>query len=286
MSTLKPTVPPSVVDPFRYGWRDINRRRPDGTIEWEQIPLTLEDVLHPQEGDVILESTQHDRNVRYLADVLSERLSGDPGALVLRDCGVYWDIAELRHHSPDVAVILGLRSRRPQYASFNVAEEGVRPAILIEHVSPSTRSNDVDTKVDHYHRARVPQYVIIDCEDDEDTTLRLIDYRWTPDSYREEPADARGRVPLLAVNLYLGVEGRRAVLFDSAGKELGDYEAISSALRAEAAARLTAEGLVEAERARAEAERERADAEAASRRSAEDRLRAAEAELRRLRGES
>jgi Uma2 family endonuclease len=278
MSTLKPPVPPNAVDPFRYGWRDINRRRPDGTIEWEQIPLTLEDVLHPQEGDVILESTQHDRNVRYLADVLSERLANDPGALVLRDCGVYWDIPDLRHHSPDVAVILGLQARRPQYASFNVAEEGVRPAIIIEHVSPSTRSNDVDTKVDHYHRARVPQYVIIDCDED-DSPLRLIDYRWTPDSYRPQPADEQERVRLVPVNLLLGFEGRRVILYDATGHELGDYEAISSALREEAEARQAAE-------LRAEAERIRAEAEAEARKSAEERLRTAEAELRRLRGES
>jgi Uma2 family endonuclease len=270
MSTLKPPVPPTAVDPFRYGWRDVHRRRPDGTLEWEQIPLTLEDVLHPQEGDVILESTQHDRNVRYLADALSERLAATPGALVLRDCGVYWDVVELRHHSPDIAVILGLRSRRAEYASFQVAEEGVRPSLLIEHVSPSTRSNDVDTKVDHYHRARVPQYVIIDCDDD-DAPLRLIDYRWTPDSYREEPADAQGRVVLACVNLRLGVDGRRVVLFDEAGRELGDYEAVCSALRAEVQARLAAEEL--------------AQTEAQMRRLAEERLRSVEAELRRLRGE-
>jgi colicin import membrane protein len=278
MSTLKPPAPPNAVDSFRYGWRDLSRRRPDGTIEWEQIPLTLEDVLHPQEGDVILESSQHDRNVRYLADVLSERLAGDHGALVLRDCGVYCDVAELRHHSPDVAVILGLRSRRAEYASFQVAEEGVRPALLIEHVSPSTRTNDVDTKVDHYHRARVPQYVIIDCEDDE-APLRLIDYRWTPDSYRKEPADEKGCVLLASVNLRLGVQGRRVALFDEAGRELGDYEAVCSALRTEVQARQAAEEKAETERARAESEAE-------IRRLAEERLRSVEEELRRLRGEA
>jgi colicin import membrane protein len=277
MSTLKPTIPPDAVDPFRYGWRDINRQRPDGTIEWEQIPLTLEDVLHPREGDVILESSRHDRNVRYLADVLSERLADDPGALVLRDCGVYWDVPGLRHHSPDVSVIRGLRNVREQYASFNVAEEGVRLALLIEHVSPNARSNDVKTKVDHYHQARVPQYVIIDCEDD-DAPLRLIDYRWAPDGFHEEPADAQGRVLLVCVDLRLGIEGHRVVLFDSAGRELGDYEAVCVALRAEAQSRQDAER-------RAESEHARAEAEAAARLSLEERLRDAEAEIRRLRGE-
>jgi hypothetical protein len=37
---------------FEYGWRDVPRTLPNGRVEWEQIPLTLEDVLHLQYGDV------------------------------------------------------------------------------------------------------------------------------------------------------------------------------------------------------------------------------------------
>ncbi len=43
-------------DPFRYGWRDILRSRADGTTFWDQIPLTLEDVLFPEMGDFIVKS--------------------------------------------------------------------------------------------------------------------------------------------------------------------------------------------------------------------------------------
>ena len=47
-------------DPFYYGWRDRIWQRPDGTWAYEQIPLTRDDVLHPQMGDHIVESSLHD----------------------------------------------------------------------------------------------------------------------------------------------------------------------------------------------------------------------------------
>ena len=40
-------------DPYRYGWRYVRQDRDDGTYVTEQIPLTLEDVLHPEEGDQV-----------------------------------------------------------------------------------------------------------------------------------------------------------------------------------------------------------------------------------------
>ena len=43
-------------DPFRYGWRFVPRPTPDDPHHLEQVPLTLEDVLHPEVGDVIVHS--------------------------------------------------------------------------------------------------------------------------------------------------------------------------------------------------------------------------------------
>jgi len=44
-------VPGSPEDPFRHGWRYRPVKQPDGRVEVEQIPLTLEDLLFPEEGD-------------------------------------------------------------------------------------------------------------------------------------------------------------------------------------------------------------------------------------------
>src|SRR5438034_8039997 len=50
MTRIAPTGsrPPSGdADPFRLGWRDVRHVQPDGTETWEQVPLTMEDLLHP-----------------------------------------------------------------------------------------------------------------------------------------------------------------------------------------------------------------------------------------------
>jgi hypothetical protein len=42
---------PAPADPFFYGFRYVPRPRPDGGSDLEMVPLTLEDILHPQEDD-------------------------------------------------------------------------------------------------------------------------------------------------------------------------------------------------------------------------------------------
>ena len=73
-------------DPFRYGWRYVRIVRPDGTEDLDQVPLTLEDVLHPEVGDVIVESDPHDSDSVYLRACLEGAAGGRPdggGALGL-----------------------------------------------------------------------------------------------------------------------------------------------------------------------------------------------------------
>lgn len=61
MATIEVLVTPTpegageVADPFRYGWRYVQREE-NGTLLIEQVPLTLEDVLHPREGDQVTHS--------------------------------------------------------------------------------------------------------------------------------------------------------------------------------------------------------------------------------------
>jgi hypothetical protein len=40
--------------------------KPDGTEALEQVPLTLEDVLHPELGDTIVQTDAHDSDRAYL----------------------------------------------------------------------------------------------------------------------------------------------------------------------------------------------------------------------------
>lgn len=273
---------------FPYGWRYVPKQRPDGGVEFDQVPLTLEDVLHPQLGDVMPQNTPHDRDWTYLGEVLRGQVADDPTALVTSDLIVVWDVPGLRHHSPDLGVIFGVRDPGAERSSFDVAEEGVRPSLLIEIVSPNYRVNDVETKVDHYHRAGVPWYIIVDRED-MDGPVRLIGYRAEADGYVPLPLDTQGRLWLEPVGVWLGTQGNRVICYSETGEEIGDYVQVTKNL-AEAEARAAEAETRAAEEAAARQDAEaRAAEESAARREAEARAAqeaqaraAAEAKIREL----
>jgi Uma2 family endonuclease len=258
--------------PIEYGYRDVSTRLPDGTLDCVRIPLTLEDCLHPEMGDVIMESSLHDLIRMYIAGVFHWKTAEDASALVLSDTGVYWDKPYLRHHCPDIAVIFGIRKRRPNYTRFEVAVEKVRPRLLLEIVSPNTRTNDVDTKIVEYHQAEVPIYVIID-KKKEDDQWQLHGYQWTPTRYLEMPKDEHGRLWLEPIGVWLEVDGQKVRCVDGAtGEIIGDYAQ-------------TRQQLAE-QTARTRVEKERAEAETEARLAAEARLKELEAELERMRNPS
>jgi hypothetical protein len=266
MSTVrKPRRPrdPRQDDPFFYGWRDVYRVGPKGRKEHVQVPLTRDDVLHPQEGDHIVQNDVHWDDVFYLHGVMKAQLAADATALVLSDVGIFWDVPGLDHHCPDVAVIFGIRHRH-RYDTFQVAEEGVRPALLIEVTSPATRQTDLRDKRRDYYRAGVPYYVIADEQLRRDQrTLRLLGYRRGRRGYERLALDRLGRLWLEPVGLWLGQGAGRIACYDAQGHRLSDYP--------------------QERQARLEAERAR-EAEAQARATAEERIRQLEAELRRLRG--
>ena len=244
-------------DLFQYGWRYVPRTLPNGKVEYDQVPLTLEDVLHPQYEDVMPQDSAHAQDRSYLFGIGKRQTAGDPTALVLHDVLVFWDVPGLRQHSPDISVIFGVRQPEKLRKSFDVAAEGVRPTMLIEVVSPNYRNNDVVIKVEHYHRARVPLYVVVDREQAEGP-VTIKGYRYAPQQYEEIPLDAQGRLWLEPLGVWLGTRGNQVVCYDGVtGKEIGDYAQVSQ-------------------------EAERLSQELAA---AKARNRELEAELRRLRGE-
>ena len=316
-SGLPPHEPPLDGDPFRYGWRYVNRTLPDGQTVIEEVPLTLEDVLHPQEDDVIPENTQQARDRRYLADVLNDRYVGEPHILVLDDCLIDWGIPGLRPHSPDIGVLQGVRTKKGRWGTFSLRKEGGRPVLVIEIVSPQSRKNDVVIKVDHYHQVGVPLYVVVDWER-EDRPRCLLAYQDTPQGYVEMPLDSESRVLLGPTGVLLGLQDDRVICYDQVtGKELGDYSQVCQQLREaeqrqqkaeqrqqkaeqrqrkaeqrqqkaeqrqreEAAARQAAEQRQREEAVARQAAEQRQREEAAARQAAEQRLRELEEQLRRI----
>ena len=304
---LPPTPPQSDETPF-YGWRYRTRCDSVGNEYLEEIPLTLEDVLYPQEGDEIPMRPQHQIECAYLANVLRTRFADDSSVAVLSDCLIDWGVADQRNHEPDLVVFRDVRiPPDPQAGTFDLRSSGGRVVLAVEVVSPDTRVNDVVRKPVDYHRLGIPLYVLID-QQRKHGARHLHGYRWTPSGYEELPLDAGGRLLLESVGLQLALEDGWVTCYDTvAGERVGDYQEITEALqeerkalqeqrtarraaeerqRHEAEARRNAE---ERQRHEAEARRiaeERAAAECARAQVTEDRLRELEEELRRLRESS
>ncbi len=121
---------------FRYGWRYVRGLRPDGYGDLVPVPLTLDDVLHPEEEDHVTYSEAHQRRCVYLYNVLRARVANDPTAVVLRNVRIKWDVPEVRPHGPDLMVIRGVRDKR-NWSTFDVAQEvALRPmrTFYIAHI--------------------------------------------------------------------------------------------------------------------------------------------------------
>jgi Uma2 family endonuclease len=215
-------------DPFRFGWRYVQEIGPDGSKVRKQVPLTLDDVLHPQEGDHISDNTQQEHDCTYLASVLRYRLTDIPTTVVLNDCLINWGIRGLRNHSPDISVFEGVSNPNRHWRTFSVVREGARPVLAIEIVSPDAhdrqaRDNDVVTKVREYYRARVPLYVLVD-QERVDGPRRIVGYRRGPRKYVPMPQDERGRLLLEGLRLRIGLREDRVVCWDAdTDEEIGDF---------------------------------------------------------------
>ena len=108
------------------------------------------------------------------------------------DLEVVWDSPDIRPHSPDVTVVLGVRVRDRRWRSFSVAAEGVRPCLLIEVTSPSTRQMIWKRKSLSTFASAMPFYAIVDETtpwDPESRGLRLLGSNRAGLSRPESPLD-------------------------------------------------------------------------------------------------
>ncbi len=123
-------------------------------------------------------------------------------------------------------VIPGI-TKRENRSTFDVAQEGPRPALIIEITSPETCENDLVRKVEHYARAGVAQYVIVDdLTREEPLQLRLLDYRLVGERYVLYPPDEHGRVYLESARLWLGIADNHVVCVNERGEVMENYTAM------------------------------------------------------------
>ena len=273
--------PGSEADPFRYGWRYVTVKQADGRVEREPIPLTLRDLLFPQEGDFAVQYWSHIEDCHHLLQIFKTRLADDPMAKVLCDCRVRFDVPGLEPLGPDVAVFLN-SPKEEDVGTLEVAEIGARPALVVEVTSPDTSKNDFCVKKDYYHQAGVPWYLIVDARPNppKGRRVKLHGFRRQPEGYEPIPLDDRERLWIEPMGVWMAIENARIVCFDGeTGERIGDFveqirEKNEWRARAEAEARAKDEWRARADEWRVVAETElRARLEAETLADTEARLR-------------
>jgi Uma2 family endonuclease len=100
--------------------------RPDGRLEQVELPLTPELFLNPQVGDQWMQGTRHDETAHELFGLLKHHFRSAPDVKVTGDLKHFLD-PELPAPGPDVSVIRGIRDKRANRESFDVAEEDALP---------------------------------------------------------------------------------------------------------------------------------------------------------------
>lgn len=237
-------------------------RGPDGRWSIEQLPLTLDVLLHPRKDDHVPQSDPHTRILNPLVDVLRRYLERQrqPDLAVFTDLLIIWGVVGLRNVSPDVSVVEGLADRRAVDRSLDLGEqEGARVRLVVEVVSPSSklqRAKDEEHNPEVFRRAGVEDLVLVyPPRPDGTEPLRLKHLSLDPGGrYREARPDRRGRFLLRSVGLRISADGDRLALEDAVTGDrlLSSEEAEAAAYRAEirAASEAAARREAEAELAR------------------------------------
>jgi colicin import membrane protein len=178
-------------DPFFWGSRWLAVDGVDGTRELKEVPLTREDVLDPQEGDMMVHGQLHGEMVRRLAVLLENefRLQGR-AMTVLDDVKMRWGIPGVKEPAPDLAILPFARNvQEHSFGGYSVGVEGPLPCLVIEVTSPHYRTIDLEDKVEIYCRAGIREYLILDILA---TPIALIGYRLTAAGrYRRNASRAR-----------------------------------------------------------------------------------------------
>ena len=212
----------TTADPFFYGWRYVWETDENGDMRHVQRPLTAEDVLHPEEDDFIMNHIAHDTDVVYLRDVLARISAIREKTRVLREVRVDWGVPGVRAHGPDVVFFTNVREvERRSRGTYKPKDFDASPLLVIEVTSPSTRAGDLDAKVNHYYKAGIPYYAIVDYLPETGLNHAVVlGYRATADGYVRLPLDERGRLWLEPIGLWLTWEHGFAVCYDNAGERI------------------------------------------------------------------
>jgi Uma2 family endonuclease len=262
---------------FPYGWRYVKKRLPTGEKVYDRIPLTAYDLLNPRLGDQVPQRNEHFQAILDLAGSLKTYYANDPTMGVFGDLIMNWGIPGLAGPAPDLAIIPNVKQKEAARGTFKVAQEGTRPCLVIEVMSPGHPGDDKE-KVEIYAQAGIAEYFLIKPQVTQGVAYyQLRGYYLTQGVYRQIPSEGWGHL-LLSQTLQLQFEvsdqGRQVRVTDlrTGQRLLTPVETQEAWLAAEARA-TTLETARQQEQAARLAAEARAQAEATARAELETRLR-------------
>jgi Uma2 family endonuclease len=190
---------------FPYGWRYVKKRLPTGETVYDQIPLTVHDLLNPQLGDQVPQRNAHFQAVLDLAASLKTHYANDPTIGVFGDLIMDWGIPGLSGPAPDIAIIPNVKQKEADRGTFQVTKEGTRPCLVIEVMSPNYPGDDT-AKVTIYEQAGIAEYFLIKPQIEQGVPhYQLRGYRLRQGVYQPLPPADWGPV-LLSQTLQLRLE--------------------------------------------------------------------------------
>jgi Uma2 family endonuclease len=239
-------------DEFYYGYRTIITYDKEGKAVYSYKPLTLDDFLNPEEGDLFMQGTLHNEDTDALKSIFRYLYRNDPTTAVFSDLKILWGIEGLAQPAPDVVVIPNVKDLAKPRPTFDVELEGTRPRFILEVVSPRYRQPDRESKVAIYEQAGVEEYFIIDSWlAGERVAYEIVGYHLRGEIYTEIPPNEQGWVFSTVNEVWIGVSPERDRFFvvdPRTDREILPAEKRASAeaarAEAEAEARLQAEARV------------------------------------------
>ncbi len=285
-------APPATEDPFSLGYRERLTTTPDGREVWEQIPLTAEDLVYPEEGDVVTQGVSHFSFLNLWTPPIVNRLEERPGTIVTSDVNIVL-IHDKRNCGPDIAVVEGdfdtdeLKRGIP-VGGIDLEEVGGRLVFAFEVVSTSNKkieNKDLVANVERYTAEGVGEYFTAYPKPG-GKIYNLVGRRLGPaGKYVEIAPDAQGRVLSEKLGLLFAIDTKTddLVVMDAVtGERLRILKEETAARKKEAAAREQAEAELEQEAAAREQAEAKLEQEAAARRQAEEARLEALAQVERL----
>ncbi len=218
-------------DPFRLGFR--YRRGPD--IEpGEMVPLTPDDLLYPEEGDVVSEGLPHFLFLQPLVDALRRFFRKRVATHVTSNVTLV--LGDGRNAGPDIAVIEGEIDVSAVERAVHLKKVGARLTFVLEAVSTSDKEiekKDLEGNLKRYAAEGVSEYFTVYPTKGKEVR-DLVGRELRDGGYVEIVPDGQGRICSQKLGLWFSIDAssRELVIVDAAtGKRLRSSEEETEARR-------------------------------------------------------